>query len=838
MEDTSKTTLQNADVQENESSLFNIQFIISTFVLNWKWFVLSLIICMSCTMIYLRYTTTTYSASAKFLIKENDGQSRSRNFLSSSTLGMVSNTSGFDNEIELLASRSIAYDAVNDLKLYTTYAHSGKVKDILVYKDQYINVDVDEEHLKRLNTTINVTITKNVKDYDIEISYNNGGSDPIVKKQKSDKFPVVMRTDVGLITMTANSSSFKYFERGNTMKATIINPSTAAAIYTGKLHVAPSSKTTTIALLSIVDENVQRGMDYLKQVAEVYNRQANQDKNEIAVRTEAFINDRLQKIDIELGSTDGAIESFKRNNNMVDVQSSAQKSMSGTTAYENQLVEAETQLLLLNSISEYINHPSNRYQTLPSNVGLKDQAATSLISEYNNIVIERNRLLRSASEKSPAVAALTAQLDDLLASIKNAIVQTRKNQEILRSSISKQYDKYTGQLTMAPQQERILTQIGRQQSVKSSLYIMLLQKREENSISLAATANKGKLIDEPTSGGIVSPKRDMIMMSALAFSILFPFFIFLLLELFRYRIEGHEDVARLTRLPIIADVAVANESAKEKGDIVVHENKNNQMEEIFRTMRTNLQFIMKENEKVIMFTSSTSGEGKTFCAANLAVSFALLGKKVVLVGLDIRRPRLNSLFETNDKIHGITNLLTKEDITMEDIRQQIVPSGVNKNLELLMAGPIPPNPAELVERRSLEKIFAHLRANFDYIIVDTAPVGLVTDTLSIGRVCDATIYTCRADYTSKDAFTMVNKWADEEKLPKTCIVINGIDMSKKKYGYYYGYGKYGNYSRYGRYGKYSRYGTYRYGNYNYGNYGYGSYSQSHYGNPNDSSVKV
>ena len=327
--------------------------------------------------------------------------------------------------------------------------------------------------------------------------------------------------------------------------------------------------------------------------------------------------------------------------------------------------------------------------------------------------------------------------------------------------------------------------------------------------------------------GKVSPKNSMIMLIALIMGLAIPAGIIFVINFMRYKIEGHDDVAKLTSLPIIADVAIASETAKTKADIVVHENQNNQMEEVFRSLRTNLQFVMAENEKVILFTSSTSGEGKTFTAANLAVSFALLDKKVVLVGLDIRKPRLAELFEINDHQHGITNLLTQPDPTAADVKKQILKSGISNNLDILMAGPIPPNPAELVARKSLDQVIDILKETYDYVLIDSAPVGLVTDTLQIGRVANATVFLCRADYTPKEAFGYINDLAKEKKLPNMCVVINGIDMSKKKYGYYYGYGRYGKYGRYGRYGHKS------------GTYGssYGKYTSSHYGDVNDTSVK-
>ena len=570
----------------------------------------------------------------------------------------------------------------------------------------------------------------------------------------------------------------------------------------------------------------------MKQLAIVYNRQANEDKNTIALRTDKFINDRLGKINAELGKTEGQLQNYKQQNGIVELKMNAGNSVANQNSSELKLAEVETQIELFNTIAREVESSSrNLSQVIPSNVGLDDQSSTSLINKYNELVLERNRLLRSASESSPVVEPLTAQIRELNGNIRRAIGAARQNLQIQRDAVLAQVNKFNEQVAETPQQERMLTQIDRQQEVKSGLYLMLLQKREENNISLAATADKGKLIDDPQLLGKISPKSTSIMLVALLIGLALPVLVILILQFFRYKIEGHDDVARLTKLPIIADVAIASNKAKGKADIVVHENQNNQMEEIFRSMRTNLQFMLKEGQKVVLFTSSTSGEGKTFNAANLSVSFGLLGKKVILVGLDIRRPRLAELFGINDHKHGITNLLVKDNPTIEDIYEQILPSGVNKNLDLLMAGPIPPNPAELIARNSLDIIINLLKEKYDYIMIDTAPVGLVTDTLQIARVANASIYMCRADYTPKSSFNLINALANEKKFPNMAIVLNGIDMSKRKYSYYYGYGGYGKYGRYGR----ASYGT-SYGQY--GNYGnYGNYANSHYGNKHDDSIK-
>ena len=836
MEETTK--LEQGKEQEVREGLSSFDFatLYRTIVLNWYWFVLSLIIFGSLGAIYLRYTTPMYQSTAKLLIKDESGSNRRGQSLQNmSNLGIISNSTGIDNEMEILTSHSLAEDAIRDLKLYVNYSTKGRVKDVILYRNQPLNVDVDPGHLEKLNAPIDLTITKDSIFYIVSGTYyvptnDNSNEGPYSINRKITNLPATIATRAGIITISSNYGHT--LKSSDVLNVSILSPRMAANKYTSELQVSQTAKSTSIAQLQLTDEVPQRSLDYLKQLAIVYNRQANEDKNTIALRTDKFINDRLSKINTELGKTEGELQNYKQKNGIVELQMNAGNSVANQNNSELKLADVETQIELFNTIAREVESSSrNLTQVIPSNVGLDDQSSTSLINKYNELVLERNRLLRSASESSPVVEPLTAQIRELNGNIRRAIAAARQNLLIQRDAVSAQVNKYNGQVAETPQQERMLTQIDRQQEVKSGLYLMLLQKREENSISLAATADKGKLIDDPQLVGKISPKSTSIMMVALLIGLIIPVLVILILQFFRYKIEGHDDVARLTKLPIIADVAVASNKAKGKADIVVHENQNNQMEEIFRSMRTNLQFMLKEGQKVILFTSSTSGEGKTFNAANLSVSFGLLGKKVILVGLDIRRPRLAELFGINDHKHGITNLLVKDNPTAEELQEQILPSGVNKNLDLLMAGPIPPNPAELIARNSLDIIINLLKEKYDYIMIDTAPVGLVTDTLQIARVVDASIYMCRADYTPKSSFNLINALANENKFPNMAIVLNGIDMSKRKYSYYYGYGGYGKYGRYGR----ASYGT-SYGQY--GNYGnYGNYTNSHYGNKNDNSVK-
>lgn len=838
MQDIKKTeNLESTEafVPEEEETSFDFRTLLSMFLLNWQWFFLSVFICLCGAFIYLRYKTPIYKVSAKMLVKDEDNHRRGANQMLANMqdIGFITNSTGIDNEVEILQSHILVNEAVKDLKLYTEYRTEGRVKDNLIYKTQPLNVDLDPETLSNMDknvlqerTSYNIIINKVENGYQLTGTiYRNGG----ILQNFTTSFkslPSTFKTKSGVITITDNPNG-KWTAEDRALIVTINTPMLVATKYVNSLSVAPTSKMTTIAQMTLNDADPLRGIDLLNQIAICYNRQANADKNEIAMKTEEFINDRMEKIERELGSTEAELESYKKRHNLTQLRLDATETISQSNQLSSKLSDANTQIQLLDYLREYVNNPDNKYELIPSNVGLSDQASTQLIINFNKTVQDRNRLLRSASENAPQVQTLTSTLNELQTSIRTALLQARRSADIQRQGIESQYRVYSSRVSSTPEQERILTQIGRQQEVKSGLYLMMLQKREENAISLAATADKGKLIDVPAYEGKISPKSSIIMLVALVLGFAIPFLILYLVQFLRYKIEGHEDVARLTKLPIIADVAVANESAKTAAGIVVHENKNNQTDEIFRAMRTNIQFMLQGDEKVIMFTSSTAGEGKTFNAANLAVSFALLGKKVILVGLDIRKPALGRLFGISDKQQGVTTLLTKEQVTPEALHTQVNNSGVNKNLDLLLAGPIPPNPTELLARENLKQIVDILRSEYDYVILDTAPVGLVTDTLQAGKVADVCCFVVRADYTPKNSFPMINSLSAEGKLPKMGIILNGVDMSKKKYGYYYGYGRYG---RYG-YGRYGRYG------YSYGGYSYGNYAESHYGNNDDNSIK-
>ena len=451
----------------------------------------------------------------------------------------------------------------------------------------------------------------------------------------------------------------------------------------------------------------------------------------------------------------------------------------------------------------YLAKPKNEYEVLPGNIGLQDPGLVATIERYNEMLVERKRLLRTSTENNPTIINLDTSIRAMKSNVQATLDGSLKGLLITKADLEREASRFSRRISDAPGQERQFVSIARQQEIKAGLYLMLLQKREENAIALAATANNAKIIDEAIADDIpVSPKRRMIYLIALVLGIGIPVGIIYLIGLTKFKLEGRADVEKLTTIPIVGDIPLTDEKNEKDGSIAVFENQNNLMSETFRNIRTNLQFMLQNDKKVILVTSTVSGEGKSFISANLAISLSLLGKKVVIVGLDIRKPGLNKVFRLSTKEKGITLYLANPET---DLMSLVQPSDINQNLYILPGGTVPPNPTELLARDGLDKAIEILKKNFDYVILDTAPVGMVTDTLLIGRVADLSVYVCRADYTHKVEYTLINELAEEKKLPNLCTVINGVDLKRRKYGYYYGYGKYGKY-----YGYDKRYG-YGYG---------------------------
>ena len=794
---------------EQSEEQVNIQELLFRYLIHWPWFVISIIICIACAWGYLRLTTPIYNISATVLIKDEKkggGASMSSDLEKMGLEGFVSSSSNVDNEIEVLRSKSLAREVVNNLGLFVTYMDEDEFPSKELYHTSPVLVSLTHQEADKLpgrmeinmilqpTGALGVQITVGEKEY----------------RKQFDKLPAVFPTDEGTVAFFANNDTLSAVCPENITKerhitAFINRPFSVLKEYVNSLSIAPTSKTTSVVVISLENTNTRRGRDYINKLLEMYNINANNDKNEVAQKTAEFIDERIGIISKELGSTEQDLENFKRSAGITDLSSEAQIALTGNAEYEKKRVENQTQINLVMDLQRYMK--GNEYEVLPSNIGLQDAASAGAIDRYNQMLVERKRLLRTSTENNPTIINLDTSIRAMRTNVQATLDATLKGLQITKEDLAREASRYSRRINDAPTQERQFVSIARQQEIKSGLYLMLLQKREENAITLAATANNAKIIDEALADdNPISPKKTIVYLAALVLGVGLPVGVIYLIGLTKFKIEGRADVEKLTSLPVVGDIPLADEKT---GSIAVFENQNNLMSETFRNVRTNLQFMLENGKNVILVTSTISGEGKSFISANLAISLSLLGKKVVIVGLDIRKPGLNKVFNIPKKEHGITQYLTNTTANLMDFVQ---PSDINKNLFILPGGTVPPNPTELLARGGLEKAIETLKANFDYVILDTAPVGMVTDTLLIGRVADLSVYVCRADYTHKAEFTLINELAENNKLPNLCIAINGLDLNSRKYGYYYGYGKYGKYYGYGK----------RYG------YGYG-YGEKHGG---------
>ena len=633
---------EKTGVQSEEQ--INIQEILFRYLIHWPWFVVSVIVCVALAWGYLRLTTPVYNISATVLIKDEKkggGANMSSELEKMGLNGFVSSSSNIENEIEVLKSRTLAREVVSSLGLFVTYMDEDKFPNKELYRTSPVLVSLTPQEADRLPQTMEIDM----------LLQPAGAMDVQVKVGKKEyrkhleKLPAVFPTDEGTVAFFANNDTLSSLRPESVtterhITAYINRPFAVAKGYAGSLLITPTSKATSVVTVSLKNSNTQRGKDYIDKLLEMYNINANNDKNEVAQRTGEFIDERIDIISKELGSTERDLENFKRSAGITDLTSEAQIALTGNAEYEKKRVENQTQINLVMDLKKYLQ--GSGYEVLPANVGLQDAGVAGAIDRYNEMVAERKRLLRTSTESNPAIVNLTTSIRAMRSNIQTTLDATLKGLEITKADLIREASRYSRRISDAPTQERHFVSIARQQEIKSGLYLMLLQKREENAIVLAAIANNAKIIDEAQADSTpISPKRMTIYLAALVFGIGIPVGVIYLIGLTKFKIEGRADVEKLTSLPVVGDIPLADEKT---GAIAVFENQNNLMSETFRNVRTNLQFMLENGKNVILVTSTVSGEGKSFISANLAISLSLLGKKVVIVGLDIRKPGLNKVF--------------------------------------------------------------------------------------------------------------------------------------------------------------------------------------------------
>lgn len=767
--------------KENDEGSFDIRVILDYLRAYWKLFVLSVVVCCAFAFVYLRYATPVYNVTAKVLLQDSE---KGGSVLSPADMlvdfGMQNRMSNIENEIELMSSMAVVRGAVLDAELYIKYQWG---KDSTLYKNTtpYI-VSLDEAALSWLYNVMTIDV---VAGSDGQTTLSYGVGEELSAYEPVPSFPHIIELPVGRITISRNANVEQ--TQGNLL-ATVSPLNKVAGMYKSALSVYPLSKTASVAVLSYNTPDPLEGATFLNSIMESFNNVTNETKRQVACRTEAFISERLRSLKKELEEMEGSLAAYKKQNELVDTKLDVTMVSQKKAEYVKLLEQIDLKIEASKYMNDFVNNPKNDMQVIPASFGVDlDPSLVTLINSYNSKVVERKTLLLTASDDNlllkNSTAVVAAMQDDLRA----ALQALDQSLSIERKAVAILADKYTGRFEMSPEVERQLLTITRECNIKSDLYVMLLQKYEETLLSIEVQSDNLSCIDAPLSSGIVSPNSKMIYLIALFIGLLLPVAFIYIRHIMRNKFDSVDEVQDAVKAPFLGSIPLNDNRGKQKDaperPIVVEKNKNDVMAEAFRTLRTNLQFVMKKTSgKVIMFTSTVSGEGKTFIASNLAVSTALLGKKVLLVGCDIRRPRLAEVFNFSSSIKGLTSYLAAQEDEVKMLDNLIIPSKLVDGFDLLPAGIIPPNPAELLSGSNLDRAIEYLRDKYDYIIFDAAPAGLVSDSMIASRVADIVAYVVRIGYTHKADAKFIESLIKEKKFENVAVVVNGDDLNRKSYG--------------------------------------------------------
>lgn len=702
-----------------------------------------------------------------------------------SGLGSISFSSGFDNELEIMQSRTLLKKVVTDLGLYISTAQRRITGyNIPLYKTSPIQVYLSPEEAIVLKNGVKVKSTYTPKGkLTVHIEYAQ--EEEVQEIEKTfDKLPAVFPTPVGVLSFTKNDSlltEMRKKEKGDIRLVTYISsPIEAAKAYKEKLSIEGGKK-TTIAQVSLQDNDKQRATDFVNYLVVCYNQDILDEKSKVVLKTSDFIRERMEVVNQELSTAESEIADFKQKAGLTNISADAELLLQESAKYEQLRVENETQIRLVEFLRDYIQNPANANEVIPANVGLQEGKLTTAIDQYNSLLAERRRLLRTSSESNPAVINLNDGIQTLQKSIQTTVASTLKGLQITQNDLERQMRQFTDRINSAPQQEKEYINLARQQEIKSRLYLVLLQQREENILSLGLTTDTGRIVEETLADKYpVSPKKKMVALAALFLGLCTPIGIIFLLDQFGNKIEKCSDIKSLTYTPLLAELPHNRQTPTKH--LAIRENQNGPMEEAFRTLRTQLLYQLGTTDKVILFTSAQGGEGTTFVASHTAASLAFLGKKVVVVDMNLRRPGLPQYFSLSTDTKGMTDYLNApKQVRLLDLVQ---PSAVHANLDVLPGGALATNSTELVGQEAFADAISQLKEKYDYVILDTAPLPLVTDTVLIGRTADICVFVCRAGVTPKSACDYLNTLSREQKFPKLAVLLNDVETygTPKVYG--------------------------------------------------------
>jgi len=763
--------------------------IIDLYLKKWKWFVLGAVLSLVITFIALRFVSPMYQINSSIKIKDDSSRGAISELAVIEDMGMFMNQkSNVENEIKVIASRNLLENVVKSLHLNIQYFEKGKtfIEDIsnlfrgAAYdKEIYINHPININFLEKDSILYNKRAVFEItiislekmkfkeldveKEIDVYVAYGNK-----------------ITTSIGDIIITPSIKNIEdYYNK--TIKVDVIPIQSVVDYLKSNVKISPVSDTEIINL-AIKSEVKEKGIDILNFLIMHYNEDIVREKGLISERTSDFISNRLKIVSEELTVVDKSIENYRTQYNIIDIASQSGINLQNESINDQKLIEVHNQLNMVNAVEENIDN-QEKINILPENLGFSDASLTSTTAKYNELVIRRNEMLKGVSEIHPVIVNLDQQLLSLRTTIKQGVRNVKKSLQITVDGLNRQDATLSSKLFTAPKKQRELIDIKRQQAVKESLYLYLLQKREEIAISLGITAVNAKILDSAYSSRLkIYPKKKFIMLVSLIMGLIIPFIIIYISTILDTKVRKREDVESVLRIPILGEIPQTDKKKR----IVVNDDRSSTAE-AFRLVRTNLDFMLANNvekSKVIMVTSTIGNEGKTFVALNLAKTLAMSDCKVLLLGLDLRAPTITKALNLKTEV-GVTHFITNPNLFIDDITNQFPGS---ENLDLILSGMIPPNPAELLMSSRLEDLFTQLKEKYNYIIVDTSPLSLVTDTLILNKFSSLSIYVVRANFLDRRLLRVRKSIYTEGKLKNMAVLVNGTKPSHNNYGYGYGYG--------------------------------------------------
>lgn len=759
---------------EDKTENINLREQVEQYLVHWKWFVAGAFLMLVGAYLYLRYSTPVYKATSVIMLKDEYRGGAANELSFFSDLGILKGTKdNAENETEILRSRTLSEKVIEKLRLNISYFKDGKIKSSDLYKNSPINIDI-----------IDLSEESDLQSFSLEakgIDSNNYHLFFQEKKLGEYKYGDTIVNSVGKFTVNKVEENFMNEQFNITIVLQTVKKT--AQSYRAQLQINPLGKYTSVLELTMLHSNRGKAEDYLNALVELYNSEGIADKRFVSENTLEFLSKRLTALADELEEVEGEAEKFKKENRITDIITETKVWVENASEFEKKYIDINNRIEIIDNVITGFIDEDTTGKTFPMLDPLtSDPALAVAIDQHNQQVLYRNTLAHSAGPENNKIKQLDQQIETYKKTIRGNLTQLKSNLLITRAEINKQRGNLSGKISSIPTLEKEFKGIGRQQGVKNALYLYLLQKREETEISIVAMAPNAKIIDLAQAPDIpVSPKRNIIFLAALILGILIPFAIIYLINLMDTKVKSRLDVEKLLTTPFLGDVPHS-----ESNEEIIKPASRSGSAEALRIIRTNIEFLLngvpEGQAKTIFVTSTLPKEGKTFIAVNLAGTFALSGKKTLLIGMDIRNPKFSDYLKTPPK--GLTSYLASNDMNIDSI---IVKQEGYKEFYVMPPGIIPPNPAELLMSTKVTEMFNYLKTKFDYIVVDTAPVSLVTDTLLVAQNANAFVYVIRENYLDKRMLHIPQKLYVEKKLPNMSVLLNDT-YSKLGYGYGYGYG--------------------------------------------------